>query len=184
MNREGAIAAMVTGLTTTFAYIYVFKFVHRRPRPLVVRRFPGRHRFRLHVARRRRRYRYGPADPGAAARHPGFGRGHSHSRHAKGARRGGGRDGTAAAVPDLTAEPRGLCRAPFACGPVAPSPSERATVFAEAGHIALALALVVALLQATLPMWGAHRADARLMALGDVARRALSSRFSSSPGPR
>ncbi|MEQ8559206.1 MAG: sodium:solute symporter family protein [Henriciella sp.] len=31
MNKEGAIAAMVTGLTTTFGYIYWFKFVDTNP---------------------------------------------------------------------------------------------------------------------------------------------------------
>ena len=35
----------------------------------------------------------------------------------------------------------------------------------ELGHFALILALMVALVQATLPMWGAHTGDRRLMAL-------------------
>ncbi len=39
----------------------------------------------------------------------------------------------------------------------------------ELGHFALILALMVALVQATLPMWGAHRGDARLMALAGPA---------------
>ena len=45
-------------------------------------------------------------------------------------------------------------------------------MYAEAGHIALAMAFVVALLQAGVPMWGAQRADRRLMALGDRAATA------------
>lgn len=39
----------------------------------------------------------------------------------------------------------------------------------ELGHFALILALMVALVQATLPMWGAHRGDGRLMALAGPA---------------
>lgn len=39
----------------------------------------------------------------------------------------------------------------------------------ELGHFALILALMVALVQATLPLWGAHRGDARLMALAGPA---------------
>lgn len=39
----------------------------------------------------------------------------------------------------------------------------------ELGHFALILALMVALVQATLPMWGAHRGDGRLMALAAPA---------------
>ena len=35
----------------------------------------------------------------------------------------------------------------------------------ELGHFALILALMVALVQATLPLWGAHVGDRRLMAL-------------------
>ena len=33
----------------------------------------------------------------------------------------------------------------------------------ELGHFALALAIAFAVAQAILPLWGAHRADARLM---------------------
>ncbi len=39
----------------------------------------------------------------------------------------------------------------------------------ELGHFALILALMVALVQSTLPLWGAHRGDARLMALAEPA---------------
>ncbi|MBA3909211.1 MAG: heme lyase NrfEFG subunit NrfE [Rhodobacter sp.] len=39
----------------------------------------------------------------------------------------------------------------------------------ELGHFALILALMVAMVQATLPLWGAHRRDARLMALAGPA---------------
>jgi cytochrome c-type biogenesis protein CcmF len=39
----------------------------------------------------------------------------------------------------------------------------------ELGHFALILALMVALVQATLPLWGAHRGDGRLMALAGPA---------------
>jgi cytochrome c-type biogenesis protein CcmF len=39
----------------------------------------------------------------------------------------------------------------------------------ELGHYALILALMVALVQSTLPLWGAHRSDARLMALAEPA---------------
>jgi hypothetical protein len=39
----------------------------------------------------------------------------------------------------------------------------------ELGHFALILALMVALVQATLPLWGAQRGDARLMALAGPA---------------
>lgn len=39
----------------------------------------------------------------------------------------------------------------------------------ELGHFALILALMVAMVQATLPLWGAHRGDARLMALAGPA---------------
>ena len=42
----------------------------------------------------------------------------------------------------------------------------------ELGQFALALALVVALLQAVVPLLGAHRDDARLMAFGDAAAQA------------
>jgi len=38
-------------------------------------------------------------------------------------------------------------------------------MIAEAGHFALVLALFVAVVQATLPMWGAHRGDRLLMSL-------------------
>ena len=37
----------------------------------------------------------------------------------------------------------------------------------ELGHFALILALLVAIVQSTLPLWGAHRGDARLMALAE-----------------
>ncbi|WP_135448597.1 heme lyase CcmF/NrfE family subunit [Tabrizicola caldifontis] len=39
----------------------------------------------------------------------------------------------------------------------------------EFGHFALILALMVALVQSTLPLWGAQRGDARLMALAEPA---------------
>ena len=39
----------------------------------------------------------------------------------------------------------------------------------ELGHFTLILAFAVALLQATLPLYGAARRDARLMALADPA---------------
>ncbi|MEZ5797430.1 MAG: heme lyase CcmF/NrfE family subunit [Paracoccaceae bacterium] len=39
----------------------------------------------------------------------------------------------------------------------------------EIGHYALVLALMVAVVQSTLPMWGAHRRDAALMALAPAA---------------
>ncbi|NJS38674.1 MAG: heme lyase CcmF/NrfE family subunit [Rhodobacteraceae bacterium] len=39
----------------------------------------------------------------------------------------------------------------------------------ELGHFALILALMVALVQSTLPLWGAQRGDARLMALAEPA---------------
>ena len=39
----------------------------------------------------------------------------------------------------------------------------------ELGHFALILALMVAVVQATLPLWGAHRGDRRLMALAGPA---------------
>ncbi|MDO9563019.1 MAG: heme lyase CcmF/NrfE family subunit [Bradyrhizobium sp.] len=39
----------------------------------------------------------------------------------------------------------------------------------ELGHFALILALMVAVVQSTLPLWGAHRGDARLMALAEPA---------------
>lgn len=39
----------------------------------------------------------------------------------------------------------------------------------ELGHFALILALMVALVQAVLPLWGAHRGDARLMAIAGPA---------------
>jgi cytochrome c-type biogenesis protein CcmF len=42
-------------------------------------------------------------------------------------------------------------------------------VIVELGHFALILALMVALLQSTLPLWGAQRGDARLMALAEPA---------------
>lgn len=42
-------------------------------------------------------------------------------------------------------------------------------MFVELGHFALTMALMVALVQATLPLWGAHRGDARLMALAGPA---------------
>ncbi len=41
-------------------------------------------------------------------------------------------------------------------------------MFIELGHYALILALVVAALQSTLPLWGAARRDARLMAVADT----------------
>ncbi len=40
---------------------------------------------------------------------------------------------------------------------------------AEIGHLALILALALALVQAVAPLWGAHRGEARLMALGRAA---------------
>ena len=40
---------------------------------------------------------------------------------------------------------------------------------AELGHLALTLALGVAVLQSIIPLWGAARGDARAMAFGDVA---------------
>jgi cytochrome c-type biogenesis protein CcmF len=40
---------------------------------------------------------------------------------------------------------------------------------AELGHYALILALVIALIQSTLPLWGAQAGDSRLMAIGPVA---------------
>ena len=42
-------------------------------------------------------------------------------------------------------------------------------MIAEIGHIALIMALTVALVQATVPMLGASRGDARLMSVGDTA---------------
>ena len=42
-------------------------------------------------------------------------------------------------------------------------------MIAEIGHFALILALAVALAQMTVPMWGAHVRDVRLMAIGDSA---------------
>ena len=42
----------------------------------------------------------------------------------------------------------------------------------EIGHFALILALLVALAQGTLPLWGAYRRDAALMALAKPAARA------------
>ncbi|MGH6948765.1 MAG: cytochrome c biogenesis protein CcsA, partial [Kiloniellales bacterium] len=42
-------------------------------------------------------------------------------------------------------------------------------MIAELGHFALTLALIVALLQASLPLWGAARGDERLMALARPA---------------
>lgn len=42
-------------------------------------------------------------------------------------------------------------------------------MIAEIGQIALILALLIAVTQSVLPMWGAYRADARLMAFGDRA---------------
>jgi len=42
-------------------------------------------------------------------------------------------------------------------------------VIPEIGHFALALALVAALVQAVVPLWGAARGDARLMAVGSGA---------------
>ena len=39
---------------------------------------------------------------------------------------------------------------------------------AELGHYALILALVIALIQSTLPLWGAHVGDNRLMAVAPV----------------
>ena len=42
----------------------------------------------------------------------------------------------------------------------------------EIGHFALILALLVALAQGTLPLWGAHRRDAALMAIAKPAARA------------
>ena len=42
-------------------------------------------------------------------------------------------------------------------------------MFAELGHFALLLALMTSLVQATLPLYGAHRVDRALMALGSYA---------------
>ena len=42
----------------------------------------------------------------------------------------------------------------------------------EIGHFALILALLVALAQGTLPLWGAYRRDAALMSLAKPAARA------------
>ncbi|MFO1306209.1 MAG: c-type cytochrome biogenesis protein CcmF, partial [Burkholderiales bacterium] len=42
----------------------------------------------------------------------------------------------------------------------------------ELGHFALILALLVALAQGTLPLWGAYRRDPALMALAKPAARA------------
>ncbi len=42
-------------------------------------------------------------------------------------------------------------------------------MIAEIGQIALILALLIAIVQSVLPMWGAYKGDARLMALGDRA---------------
>jgi len=42
-------------------------------------------------------------------------------------------------------------------------------MIAEIGQIALILALLIAVAQSVLPMWGAYRSDARLMAFGDRA---------------
>ena len=39
----------------------------------------------------------------------------------------------------------------------------------EFGHFTLVLAFMVALVQSTLPLWGAYRRDTRLMAVGDPA---------------
>nr|MCU0900371.1 heme lyase NrfEFG subunit NrfE [Cypionkella sp.] len=39
----------------------------------------------------------------------------------------------------------------------------------EFGHFALILALAVALVQSTLPLWGAHRRNAALMAVAEPA---------------
>jgi cytochrome c-type biogenesis protein CcmF len=47
----------------------------------------------------------------------------------------------------------------------------------ELGHFALILALLVALAQGTLPLWGAYRRDAALMALASPRAR-RSSRWS------
>ncbi len=41
-------------------------------------------------------------------------------------------------------------------------------MIAEIGHYALVLALAVALCQSTIPMWGAHRGDRAMMAVGDM----------------
>ena len=42
-------------------------------------------------------------------------------------------------------------------------------MIAEIGHFALILALAVALVQATVPLWGAHVRNERLMAVGPPA---------------
>ena len=41
-------------------------------------------------------------------------------------------------------------------------------MIAEIGHLALVLALLLAIVQGTVPMWGAARRDAAMMALGRV----------------
>jgi len=46
---------------------------------------------------------------------------------------------------------------------------EGADMIVELGHFALILALMVALVQSTLPLWGAQRGDVRLMALAEPA---------------
>ena len=46
-------------------------------------------------------------------------------------------------------------------------------MIAEIGHFALALALLVAGVQAVVPLWGAWRGDARLMAVGNTSAVAL-----------
>jgi len=42
-------------------------------------------------------------------------------------------------------------------------------MIAELGHFALVLALVLALVQSTVPFWGALRGDARLIAIAPWA---------------
>jgi cytochrome c-type biogenesis protein CcmF len=51
--------------------------------------------------------------------------------------------------------------------------SGRCAVIPELGHFALCLALIVALIQASLPLWGAARGDGRLMLLGTRAAQGL-----------
>jgi cytochrome c-type biogenesis protein CcmF len=46
---------------------------------------------------------------------------------------------------------------------------QEARMIVELGHFALILALAVALVQTILPMWGAHRGNVALMAVGDTA---------------
>ena len=46
-------------------------------------------------------------------------------------------------------------------------------MIAETGHFALVLALVLSLVQGSLPVWGAHKGDARLMAVGQTTAPAV-----------